>query len=544
VLNSAAKRFILPFSPENSGKLFSFDVEAAAVYALSELERAKGGGLILKQPEEKILFITKIGYPLWLFTCDETAFLFNGLIDSRFSMIYFELPPAQLFIERLEKNSSTYEDYLAFLSYHDSYFQQPKKKKEFVLRGLIPGFDFKKEFGIYRKEAVEVTGQPAKLAPLAPTLDEAAISSVLTEMGKLQSFLIEDSQKLSECLRLINETTSQFITELDYAAEAVGDEAKAKIKAQEEFVTPKITKLNSEYKLQIAKLTRSFNEELEKLEKLKAKTVKFIDDDEEKIKLYNHEAKIQAEKKHLIYEKTWKEKSRLTKKELDGLKKELKRIENSIKNLNSQKNKKTFKLQLELKTEIESARQPLRDLEAARDARVLVLKQKTEKLLKQEKTVIVGLNGVIKLGEAVNSRFEMLGMIEHQLKSPALFYVPFYVACYQAGLSKRFIFLPPSMTSSAGFSAKLKGAFGRSKIKELFIPRFKEITTLIDNVQALAKQDSWLDREIRDLGEKNNLLNIGLIRESIVKGLVFLNREGWLSDREYQAVSGSLAYAQ
>ena len=153
------------------------------------------------------------------------------------------------------------------------------------------------------------------------------------------------------------------------------------------------------------------------------------------------------------------------------------------------------------------ARQPLLDLEAARDAKMLVFKQKTEKLLKQEKPVIEGLNGVIKVGEAVNARFEMLGIREQQLKSPALFYVPFYVACYQAGLTKRYIFLPPSMTSSIGFAAKLKGAFGRSKIKELFIPRFKEITALIDKVQVLAKQDSLLDNEIRDLGEKNNLLN-------------------------------------
>ena len=542
MLNSAAKRFILPFLPGKNRELVNFD-EKAAVYALSELERAKGGGLIVKQLEEKLLFITKIGYPLWLFPISETAFIFDGLTDSRLSVPYFELPLAEPFIESLERNSETHEDYMAFLSDHDNYFQQPKKEKEFVLRGLIADVDFKKEFSVYRREAVEVTGQSVKLAPLAPTLEEATISSMLTEMGKLQSFLREDSQKLSECLRLINKTTSQFMTELDYAAEAVRDEANAKIKAQAEFVTPKITKLNSEYKHQIAQLTRSFDEELEKLEKLKAKTTKFVYDDEEKIKLYNHEAKIQARKKHLIYEKTWKEKSRQTKKELDGLKKELKRIENRIKNLKKEKTQKISKLQLELKTEIEMARQPLLDLEAARDSKVLVFKQKTEKLIEQEKPVIYGLNGVIGLAKAVNARFEMLGIREHQLKSPALFYVPFYVACYQAGLSKRFIFLPPSTTSPNGFAAKLKGAFGRSKIKELFIPRFKEITALIDKVQVLAKQDSWLDREIRDLGEKNNLLNTRSIRESIAQGLVYLKREGWLSDREYQVVSSSLAYA-
>ena len=84
------------------------------------------------------------------------------------------------------------------------------------------------------------------------------------------------------------------MTELDYAAEAVRDEANAKIKAQEEFVNPQIAKLNSEYKRQIADVTRSFDEELENLEKLKLKTQKFIQSDEEKIKLYEREAKNQA----------------------------------------------------------------------------------------------------------------------------------------------------------------------------------------------------------------------------------------------------------
>ena len=110
-------------------------------------------------------------------------------------------------------------------------------------------------------------------------------------MGKLQSFLREDAERLSECLRLVNKTTSQYITELDYAAEAVRDEANAKIKAQEEFVNPQIAKLNSEYKQQIANVTRSFDEELENLEKLKAKTIKFIEDNEEKIKLYEPRSK-------------------------------------------------------------------------------------------------------------------------------------------------------------------------------------------------------------------------------------------------------------
>ena len=60
------------------------------------------------------------------------------------------------------------------------------------------------------------------------------------------------------------------------------------------------------------------------------------------------------------------------------------------------------------------------DLEAARDAKVLGFRQETEKLLKQEKPVIEGLNGAIKLAEAVNGRFEMLGIRERAVEESSV----------------------------------------------------------------------------------------------------------------------------
>jgi len=172
---------------------------------------------------------------------------------------------------------------------------------------------------------------------------------------------------------------------------------------------------------------------------------------------------------------------------------------------------------------------------------MLVFKRETEKLIRLEKPVVAGLNGALKLGEAVNAKFGVLGILDQQLKSPALFYVPFYVTCLQSGLNTRFIFLSPSMAGAVGFAAKLKGAFGRSKIKELFTPRFKSTSLLIDRVQVLAKQDSLLGSQIRGLGEKNNLLNTILTRGNITEGLGYLRSQGWLSDKEYQVVSNSLA---
>ena len=536
MINTTTKRFKLPFSTQN---INAPEGEAAAVFAVAEHERNKGGGLISRQPEEKIVFLSKVGYPLWLFPKNDLIFVFDGFGDSDCRVSYAEVPSAKVFFESLEANLRPREKYMAFLSDHSSYFQQPLKERQFVFRGLICGLDFKNEFSIYRKEATNATTQ-ADLALLSPTLQENAISSMIAEFDKVQSDVRAEAEKLSECTRLVNKTTDQYITELDYEAAAVREESDAKIRAQEELVNPKIAKLTKEYKQKIKSLTESFDKELYELQKLKVKTQKFIQTNEEKIKLYQREAKAQAAQKHQIYEKRWKEKIKQTQKELNGLKKELKNIEGNAKKIGKQKKLELSQLNFGLDGEIKFARQPLLELEAACDAKMLAFKQETDRLLKQDKPIIEGLNRNYKAKETIKANFEELGINDQGLKSAALFYVPFYLACYEIGLARRYLTIPPSIIGSVDFSAKLKGALGMSKTRDLLVPRFKAIAALIDGVQVHAKQNRMFESQLNGLAQKNNLLNNGLFLENVEKGLVYLKREGWLSDKEQQVLSNRL----
>ena len=275
----------------------------------------------------------------------------------------------------------------------------------------------------------------------------------------------------------------------------------------------------------------------------KTKSEKAITSGEEKIKQFQREADSQARKNHAGYEKRWRAKVGKAKKEVDGLKKVLGKLEKNIRELNRSKTVELSKLSAKLEAEIKVARQPILDLQAIRDSKMLVFKQEAEKLLRLEKAVAETLYVAIKEREALNGRFEALGIKDPQLKGPAIFYVPFYTVCYQAGLSRRYIFLPPSTMSPVGFSTRLKGAFGMSKIKEMFVPRFRAITGLIDSCQVLVRQNTAFETEVDVLGEKNNLLAKASVLDSIGKGLVYLHHEGWLSDKEYQALSDSLKNA-
>jgi hypothetical protein len=197
-------------------------------------------------------------------------------------------------------------------------------------------------------------------------------------------------------------------------------------------------------------------------------------------------------------------------------------------------------MNFELDAKIKLARQPIGELEAVRDTKTLAFKLETEKMFKLEKPLIESLNKSINLSEAIKASFEGLGLRGQDLKSPALFYVPFYVVCYEMGLSRRYLIVPPSTITDIDFSTRFKGALGRSKLKDLFTPRFKAISDLVGSVQGLTKQNSLFENQLYDLGQKNNFLKNSSYSESIQKGLVYLNHQGWLSDKEQQVLSNRL----
>jgi hypothetical protein len=534
MLTAATKRYILPFSNQESRES---GAEAAGVFTVAELSRNKGGGLLNKKPTEIIAFIAKISYPLWLFPKNNQALIFDALNDAAYNLTYPETPSAGAFMESLEQNQRPREEYATFLSDHGSYFHQTPKEKQFALKGLISTPEFKEEFVSYRREATELT---APQALLLPTLDESAISMMLAELDKLQLSLKAEQEKLSEIIRTVKKITGQYMTELEYEAAAATEEVTAKIKAQEEFINPQIAKINKEYNRKIKDLSGSFDQELERYQKLKAKTEKIIEKSLADIREFESEAKAQGKKGHKIYENRWKEKAKQAERELSGLKKELKITDETMKKLSKQKAIDISKVNFEWDAEVKLLRQPLVDLEAARDAKMVAFKQESNRFRTLEKVVVEGVDRTLKIGESINAGLDGLGINDSQLRGPILVYVPFYFVCYKAGLARRYICLPPSTVSSVVFSAKFKGIFGMSKTKDLLTPRFKTVKGLTRNVEAFARENSLFESELYSLGQKNNLLSSSVFRAEVKRGLVFLKQRGWLSDGEHRDLSNQL----
>jgi hypothetical protein len=538
---SNIKTFILPFSAQSKDRRepFTYEAEAAAAYVLAEMEH-KGGGLIVKQPQERLVYVAKIFYPLWLVPKAETTYIFDALNKSSYNIPYVETPKINLLIGDFKTASKTRETFMAFLLDHLNYLLQPIKK-DLTVNGLVAGADFLAEMDSYRKEASEANSQLSNSALLKPTIQESTVTATLNQAAGLYASFREETEKRRQLIQSINKATIRYVTELQFEAEAVKDEAQAKIKAQEEIINPKIASLNTQYAKITSKLTRSSEKERLPLQKQKIKLEREIKLAKAKIERFKKEAKNQAEKHHSYSEKKWIEKKKQTKKDISALEKELTRKEKALKTLQERKSFELLTLTSEHEAKIKLERQPLLDLEASRDVKVQVFGQETEKLVKQAEPLVEEIAKTVKIREAVMGRFEPLGVkSDPKLKLAALFYVPFYVACYRAALTKRYFILSPSTVGSLGLSAKLKGALGRNKIKNLFTSRFKTLSSLTGTIQVLAQKNDLFEAELEELAKKTSIVNNDLTREDVLKGLTFLKLEGWLSEKEHQFFSEKL----
>ncbi len=537
-LSGSMHHYLLPFTPTQTHP-FNTEVEKAAVFALSEYERNSGRGLLLKQPDEKYLSLTEMGYPFWLLSNGSLAYILDGLSDTPYNIAYSEAPLAKTFLENLQKSASMREGYVTFLSGTANYFMQPPRTKQMVVKGLIADIAFKNEFSIYLNEVSDARN-PATLALLTPAFNAATVTSRLNELIQVQTFLREDAARLPECRKQISQTTSQFMEELEFASQATAEEAAAKIKAQEELTKPRVSKLNGLYKRKIKLVEKGYERQILKLRKLKVKTQKNITRDEAKIRHYESQAKIQAAKHHEAYERRWKTKRKKTEKELDGLKHELGKLEKGLENLGKQLVAEKTRLEADLNAQIHLVSQPLRDLEAARDAKLAVFKQETDRLLKLERPIADSVSTSAKAREPILAKFETLGIKNQLPESSALFYIPFYVSCFELGSTKRYLIIPPSIVAGADLSSRLRGVFNISKIGDLLAPRFKAITPFLKRVPWLVKENTSLDRQFKDHMEKSNLLKDKVFLADAQKGLVYLQRDDWLLDKEYELLNTRL----
>ena len=526
----------LPFCvlSEKRGVPFTPDLEAATIFTLAELERSKGGGMILKQPEEMTMFIAKLSYPVWVSPWREIALSFDGLNQTSYTQRYLSVSDVSRFVENLKRGARTLETLQAFLSDHLNYFQVPPVEKNLIVKGLMTDSQFMTEFNLFRRGAEGAETEASGTSLILPTLDESLVEAGIHDLETLQQTLQTNIDSLFRSIRFLNKTTQQYLKELRGKVRDVKEDFILRIREEEKVVAPKITQLQDDYDFRLNSMAKSYEKRLVPIQQAKARLEKSHGHATARLEQCKAEAKTHGDKGNVASEQKWREKTSDARKELSEIEKQFKQTAKALKDLEETRSVETIKLRDELETKIRDARRNLLDLEAHRDAKVLMHNQDMEKLETQSKIICDHASNAAKLLEANAAQLEKIG-VERELgmSESILYHLPFYVACFKADSKKRFMIIPPSIVNSVGVFTKLKGALGISKISRLLAPRFKTVSSLMQSVQVQAERDSAFEAELCDLGASNNILAARGISSNIRDGLRGLKDEGWLSDKEF-----------
>lgn len=534
-------QFILPFSvlSEKRKETFTEEMEKASIFCFSELERGKGGGLILKQQPEKTVFITEALYPFWAIPWHESTLIFDGLNLTRRTFTYQIFPDVKAFRENMERSSKTFENYMDFLSDNISYFQIPENQKQTLLNGLITNPKLHNEFAMYLQEAIKVEPPILGMTTLPSAIDETAISTMIQELEHIKQEFQDEINKLYENMKALSKTTNNFAKTIRANIRAAQEEFTEKIRKVENTLTPEVNRIQAEYDDQITTLTRNFERQLIPVQKEKIKLEKTVEQKQHRIERHKEDARRHATDGDKIAERKLKEAAKQLQKERSEIQARSKELQAKLKEIEDNKSAETLRLRSEKETKISEAKKDLLDLESSRDAKIETSNEEMEKLKELTSTIITKIKNAAKVRESNLTEIEKFGL-RQKWAEPSLIHLPFYLVCYQAESKKRYGVFPPSVVNSVGLSTRLKGALGRAKIRKALSSRFKDISGFLNEFPLIIERDAVLQRETDESGIETNLVNASA-KEQIRKGLKDLNDEGWFSEKEYEVFSQALA---
>ena len=537
-------KLLLPFafSAEDREKAFTKEMELAAVFCLTESEREKGEGLLLKRPAEELIFIAEVCYPVWLAPWRGRRLLFDGVGATVHTISHDLLPDIKAFINDIQGSAETCEAYSAALSDNLSYFKGFAGKEEKTIEGLIASPDLVQDFISFLPEAKEIKKPILDKAFLSPIIDESEIASYIQELSNLRTTMAEDIRDLRESMKMLSVTTSEHVRALHEESRGVRKEFNEKIASVKTSVMKTVRGVQRKYDQKITTLSKKFDQRLHSLHQERVKLEKTRQHLTAKIERCEADITSCRLRKDEAGEQRRRQEIKEIKRERSILERSIKNMDKRIEDTEAAKKQEISKLRLEFNVQAEEAMKELREIEASRDAKIQMNLQKIQ-LLEDLTSTIVGLiDKLMRLKRAALHELDGMGISKRQRRY-VLLYLPLYFSCYQKELKKRYVLYPPSVAGSMGILTRFKGVFGVAKIKSLLQSRSKPLTSLLNRLVTIVEHDPVFEREVNDAGIRVNILRTKESRERIKKGLEALKDEGWVSETEFQAFSDLLTKA-
>jgi hypothetical protein len=526
--------FILPFTTSTTKrpKDLTKNMEMAAILYLAESERKKGESRVLRKTDEKLVFVAKAFYPIWLIPYRGANLIFDGRSYTSHTLLYDTIPDVETLNKNIRANQKTTESYTATLIRNKDYFNNFSDQEEIRIEGLIANPELLEDFKIYLHKMKKAKRLLKNKAILPNTIQDVEIREGIGQLLNLRKRTANDIQNIENSMQLLSKTTLRKIKAIQTEIRKTRNKFHKQIEKFKPKVKKEIWRIQSKYNRKIARQSKKFKKELQRLH-------------ENQIELQKTLRHLKAEAKRC--------KTRMNSKKSDKKiqwKLKLKRTEKKLPVFTSKINanvKKSRKVESALKLEIaqqkmqcdehiEAANSIFLDLRASRDAEITVKQREIVTLKNLTRDITNSMREMIHAKRGSLREFDKI-KIAGKKRRRELVCLPFYLARYEKGDKKRYVVFPPALVEDMGILTKMKGALGVAKLKSLLQCRSRAITMFLNQLVTFIERNPVLEKDVTEAGIQASMLLKKRLRVGIKKGLLELEKQNWVSKSELQAFS-------
>lgn len=531
------KNLTLPFiiTTQENGNL-TFPAELAYAACMAELQRKKTG--FLRDTPEKLAFLSKTHYPLWIIPVEDSCIVLDGLGLATHKFTFKEPSQTGVFIEELEKNSQNPQEFANALE------NQTRKIREFTsptsvsFGAVIADKELLSFLLEYLKKASSPNMSEEKNQPIPPEIDETTAA--------------ETSHAISNCLRTLQADAKG----LQYALDTLNEEAEF----HKEAANREIEKLKETCDAETAKLRPQVDKKVKALTAKRDKnlataartTDKKTATAERKRDSYLRKLQV-AERRKDAAEKRKKSKSKSAygsyevdkrNREINNIKKQLRDISEDLDRIKKEAENNTRRIEEEFRNAAAQEESRITQLKTACDAKVAQKKEQIDKMTSQTATITLNFHNLMDElkhdGNALREQVE----INWKTDSPdetVLAQIPVYIAKYAAkGDNERYALFSPTVlsedTSVMGELRKMLTLSSEPKLKTLTRQANKRLHDMLTaNVIDKMQNDEVYRTKINAVCRTNNLLDRMDFAETLNEGLDELVKRGWMTAQEAQA---------
>lgn len=531
-----AASLILPFAVQKDTKeIFTQDMEAAAVLLLAETKRRKLGFL---GSSEKINFVSKMHYPLWLVPWGEKTLVLDGLETFSLSITYQKLPSLEMFLEDVEQGSFVREQFRLFLEKHKKTFENFAESVEVKLDALISERELLSAIFEYIQEAASTQPKESlNIVLVPPKLDAKTAAEHAQQLLNVHNTLRSDIMGMDYVKKVLMDTVAfheqMILKEIKFTQEYYNKEISDLAPVVEENVNH----LEKAKDAEIAKVNKSF----EKILKAKGKEKKKRELELQKLELQKTGLKkrfdARKRKNDKVGSARLEHKIKLCESKIRELEKKLQAINKFLEETRRQNENDIEKLSRSYQELIDKEKSKIASLEAQRNEKVLYKRREIDALRLAAGQIAKQIEELMEKKRKMEKELEDLAL-PWQVEDVSLACLPFYLAGYQAGNKTRLQMFPPVTLSGSGgvlktFQRTLFGFAATPKIKLLLQPRSQFISRMLDSaLKTRIKLDKTFAEAFHSAVASANILVSQRFKETLTKGLEELKARGLVGQKE------------